>query len=296
MKKLFTIAILFFVAFTINAQEDSTWKPKAYMTGYVNTIVEYTDLDNGFEPKKEAAAGLSEAAFLISYKPIKSLEFKGTFVYTHFMKDFQQIVVEAYGSYKIHDAIKIGAGKFLAPLSPVNQYFYAPLNVAASLPMVVSHHNILPQSITGFQIFGEFGNDLKMGYNCTYGLRGTLSSPASGLLGLQGRESFASYVWTDPISSQKVEYKPSLTARIHANYEDIFNLGLNYFYANDAVYGYQLISITGDVTTATTPSQYYSAGVDIQLKLGGFKLSSEYWIKRAETTELNNQIKAPSEA
>ena len=130
MRKTFALLLLMGVLLPAFSLDESEWKPTTHITGYVNTLFEYSDLVNGHDvlEKKEPAIGLSEAAFLVSYKPLKQMEFKGTFVYTHYIDAIQSLLVEAYGTYKINDALKISAGKYLTPLSPVNQYFYAPLN------------------------------------------------------------------------------------------------------------------------------------------------------------------------
>ena len=100
----------------------------------------------------------------------------------------RDLFVEAYGRYTFNEGFKVSLGKYLTPLSPVNQYFFAPLNTAASLPMLVSHHYLLPQSISGLQLSGEFGEDIKMGYNFTYGSYLSVGHSAFGMVGIQGRE------------------------------------------------------------------------------------------------------------
>ena len=68
--------------------------------------------------------------------------------------------------YTFNQKLQLGAGRFLTPLSPVNLYFYAPLNPSGVVPMLVSHHFLFPQSISGFQIAGlaDAGSNFKIGY------------------------------------------------------------------------------------------------------------------------------------
>jgi len=291
MKTKLLITSLLLYSFITYSQEDL--KTKTHITGYVNTLLEYSDLDNGFEDSKDPGIGLSEAAFLVSHKPIEKLELKGTFVYTHAMRDVQALFVEAYGIYTLHDALRVGAGKFLTPLSPVNQYFYAPSNVAATLPMLVSHHIMLPQSMTGFQISGEYGKMLKVGYNGTLGLRGSYAAPEMGMIGLQGREGYAALIWRETYKPP-TEYRPAWTARTFVNYNDIFNLGFNYYHSSKAGLPYQLLDLTtGELTISTEDSKLMSYGVDLQVNYRDLKFSSEFWHGDIATTDLDKQISIP---
>jgi len=287
MKKSIALLLLMAVFQTTFSQNDEEWKPQTHITGYVNTIAEYTDLQNWVDAKQNFGIGLSEAAFLVSYKPLHKLEFKGTFVYAHKITEIQSLLVEAYGTYTISDKLKLSAGKYLTPLSPVNQYFYAPLNPSATLPMLVSHHFMLPQSISGFQISGEMGSDIKAGYNVTYGHYMSGAHMEQGIIGLQGREDLAGYVLSNPIATK--QYKLGGSARIFGNYKDILNLGLNYFD------GRQATLVIHEKVAAGSPFKYipsskFSAGVDLELKVGGLKANAEYWYGENETTDLPENI------
>lgn len=286
MKKIMSLFLFFLVIQNISfAQDNTEWKPYFHATGYVNTIAEYTDLDNGFEDKKSAGIGLSEAAFLASYKPLENLEFKGTFVYTHYIEDIQDLVVEAYGTYSFSDKFRISAGKYLTPLSPINQYFYAPLNPSASLPMVVSHHFLLPQSISGFQVSGEFGSDIKLGYNITYGHYLTLGHPRYGILGFQGREDIATYQFSlDEENKNTKEYLLGGSGRLYANFKEIVNIGFNYFDGRESTQPIQELTPAG-ASNRWVKANKYSVGLDLQLKLGALKINSEAWYGKQETND-----------
>ena len=290
MRKLIVLLLFIGVVQTAYTQEEEQeWKSRLHITGYVNTIAEYTDLQNWVDAKHDVGIGLSEAAFLASYKPLKNLEFKGTFVYTHFIDDIQGLLVEAYGTYTISEKLKFSAGKYLAPLSPINQYFYAPLNPSATLPMVVSHHSLIPQSFSGFQVSGEFGTDMKLGYNITYGHYMSKGHPQQGILGIQGMEDFAGYLVDYPGVTK--EYLLGGTGRIYGNYNDIINVGFNYFDGKRSTMAVQeMTSPTTRPETFYIPATKNSFGIDMQLKLAGFKLNAEYWQGNLETTELASQI------
>ena len=292
MKKLIFI---FFLIGTVQfsfAQEEE-WQPRTHITGYVNTIAEFTDLQSWKDAGQDAGIGLSQAGFLVSYKPLEKLEIKGTMVYTHQIEDIQSLLVEAYGTYTINEKIKLSAGKYLTPLSPINQYFYAPLNPSATLPMVVSHHFMLPQSISGFQVSGEFGEGIKICYNLTYGHYMSSGHAQEGIIGLQGMEDLAVYLLEVPDLDKS--YLLGGTGRIYGTYNDVVNVGLNYFDARKAVYPVQELTATG-VSTFYTPSTRYSFGVDMQLKFSGLKINAEYWLAEQETTDLANNIKEEYEA
>ena len=273
----------------VSAQDEATWKPQMTITGYVNTIAEYTDLKNWVDIKQNVGIGLSEAAFLASYKPLKKLEFKGTMVYFHKIRDIQSLLVEAYGTYTINPGLKLGAGKYLTPLSPVNQYFYAPMNTSATLPMLVSHHFLLPQSFSGFQVSGEFGTSFKTGYNVTYGNYMDTDHPVGGIFGLQGMEDLAGYITSVPNFTK--EYLLGGCARIYGNYNDILNFGLNYFDGRRANQPFQELTANG-INTGAVKATKYTFGVDMELKLpSGLKVNAEYWMGEQKTTDLANQIK-----
>lgn len=86
MKKIFTLFFLVLFFCTAYSQEETEWKPQTHITGYVNTIAEYVDMQLWKDVDNNVGIGLSEAAFLVSYKPLQKLEFKGTLVYTLYQK------------------------------------------------------------------------------------------------------------------------------------------------------------------------------------------------------------------
>lgn len=275
----------------VYAQED--WEPQTFVTGYANTIFEWSSLDRRDDLgniKDSWGVGLSEVAFLVSYKPIQKLEVKGTFVYTPYLEDLHGLIVEAYANYSLSDKLKFGAGRFLTPLSPVNQYFYAPVNISATLPMVVSHHEMLPQNITGFQISGAVGSDFKLNYNLTYGGYTARVHQEQGVLGIQGREELAA-TGTDIENPIPREYLPGGTARLAGNWKEVVTLGINLF---DAREGRTYVA-TSQTTNAVVPTKSYTYGFDFHLNTGNFKFNTEYWQGKRETTTLMENFQFPQE-
>ena len=274
--------ILFFIflltQLIINAQEETEWDPQLSVSGYINSVVEYSDCRN---LKKNIAAGFSELGFIGSYKPIEKLEIKTTFVYTHYTFDVSQLFVEAYGMYTFNDAFRVGAGRFLTPLSPVNLYFYAPLNPSGVVPMLVSHHFLFPQSISGFQLAGNFnlGTNANLGYNFTVGTYPYINHFEAGVMGILSQEdSYPTFGYYDT-EADKINNYLSGTGRIYAKFFDKIMLGANYF-KGDAQ------QVSQDATTGAFiyyPSGKYTYGFDFHLDINGFKVNAEYWAGKQET-------------
>ncbi len=279
MKKIVSIIIILVIGIKAFSQEEQEWKPQTLVTGYVNTVAEFTDAKKYVEAKGEKGIGVADAGVLISYKPLEKLELKTTLVYSHFIPNIQSLVVEAFGKYKVSDALIFGAGKFLTPLSPVNQYFYAPVNISGFLPLVVSHHEIIPQSVSGFQIAGEFFDNFKLGYTATYGNYLTVGHPLGGMLGLQGSEDIAPHEYALNISGEERPYKYYLggCARIYANWKDKIKLGINYFDGTRAQHPYVIALSPTQRLIKFTESKKYSLGMDLQMELGKFKINGEIW-------------------
>ena len=279
MKKLNILTLLLFLLSpsTIFAQDE--WEPQMHFTGYINTVAEYSDCQN---LKKEYAIGLSEVGLLGSYKPLEKLEIKTTLVYTHFTFHVSQIFVEAYGIYNFADELKLGAGRFLTPLSPVNLYFYAPLNPSGVVPMLVSQHFLFPQSISGFQLAGvaELGTSFKLGYNGTLGTYPYINHFEAGILGILSQEdSYPTFGYYDT-EADKINHYFCGTGRIYGKFFDKVTIGANYF-------GGDAQQVTQDATTGAFiyyPSTKYTYGFDFHLDIANVKLNAEYWTGKQETT------------
>lgn len=290
---LLTIVFLCFMSLSIFGQDK--WEPQTFVTGYVNTIAEHTDLKAWKDAKTNTGIGLSEVGFLASYKPLEKLELKTTLVYKHKVPDFQSMLVEAYGQYTLNRGLKIGAGKFLTPLSPVNVYFYAPLNPSGINPMIVSHHTLQPQSISGFQLSGAFGSDFEAGYNVTYGNYTTKAHILSGIIGLIGNEDGGSLTAGD-IENENQDYELGGSARLYAKY-GFASLGLNLFEGSRATLAYVELLYdengvpTGERAVTRAPSKKRSFGVDAHLNFNDkLKINGEYWTGYNRTTDFTNNF------
>lgn len=274
-------AVLSFSAFS---QE---WEPQTHVTGYINAVAEWTDVEfvdqkifgsNGFN--KNYAIGLSEVGLLATYKPTENIEFKGTMVYTNYTFHVSQIFVEAYGMYHFNDLLKFGVGRFLTPLSPVNLYFYAPLNPSGAVPMLVSHHFMFPQSISGFQLNGEYDfGSVKAGYAGTLGSYPYINHFESGVLGLQAQEDSHAGLGYYDTEADKINRYFCATGRGYAIINNMLTIGANYFTA-DA----QQVKQIGN-SFKYYPSTKYTYGFDVHLDFHPIKVNAEYWGGKQQTTK-----------
>lgn len=285
MKTKSGLLFLLFVLLGINSKAQDEGESRTHFTGYVNSVAEYSDAIN---LKKDYAFGLSDIGFLATYKLNEKIEFKSTIVYSHFTFHVSQIFVEGYGQYKFSESLKLGVGRFLTPLSPVNLYFYAPLNPSGVVPMLVSHHFLFPQSISGFQLSGEaeLGNSFKLGYNGTLGTYAYINHFESGVLSLQAQEdSYPSFGYYDT-EADKINNYLCGTARVYGIINNAFTLGVNYFKADAQ-------QVTQDQTTGAFiyyPSRKYTYGFDAHLQLKNLKINGEYWGGKQETTAKTDAI------
>jgi len=281
-KKTFVTLLAMLLCLFVVAQDE--WEKITHVTGYVNAVAEYSDCKN---LKKDYAVGLSELGFLATFKPTRKLEFKSTLVYTHYTFHVSQIFVEGYGMYNFNDGLKLGVGRFLTPLSPVNLYFYAPLNPSGVVPMLVSHHFLFPQSISGFQLGGNFelNSSLKFGYNASVGTYQYINHFESGVLSILSQEdSYPSFGYYDT-EADKINNYLCGTARLHFTVADKFTFGANYFKADAQ-------QVTQDINGNFIyyPSTKYTWGIDGHLNIANFKLNAEYWAGKQETTKETDAI------
>ncbi|MBK3519675.1 hypothetical protein [Carboxylicivirga marina] len=285
-KKTVTLGLIAAFALIFNHQSlgQDDWTPRKHITGYINTIAEYSNQDN---LNKNFGVGLSEVGLLVTYQPLPELELKATGVYSHYMFHVSQLLVEVYGMYSFSDGFKLGLGRFLTPLSPINQYFYAPLNPSGVVPMLVSHHFLFPQSISGFQIAGEFelGSSSKFGYNASIGSYAYINHFESGILGIQAQEdSYPTFGYYDT-ELDKINNYLCGTGRAYANFNDVLTIGANLFladaqqFAQDEFEEYQYY-----------PSTKYTYGFDAHLHINNLKVNAEYWGGQQKT---NDEIPVP---
>lgn len=280
--------------FSLNIMAQSNWTPTRQITGYVNAMAEWTDLSTMVDIGDDIGVGLAEVGFLASYRPLEKLELKTTLVYTHNMVNFQDMLVEAYGKYTFNKGFSVSAGKFLTPLSPANVYFFAPVNPSGVLPMVLSHHFLTPQSISGLQISGEFGETINFGYNLTYGSYTTVGHIKQGIIGLVGAEDQNTASFGAIMENEKQNYDLGGSARVYAGFNDIVSLGLNYFQGTRATLAYGMINIETPQNSTKygySKSRKQSVGLDFHLDFNGMvKFNAEYWQGNNTAIDPENEL------
>lgn len=270
------LMLLIFAAHNVKSQDE--WEPQLHITGYINSVAEYSDCQN---LKKDFAVGISEFGMLGSYRPMEKLEIKTTLVYSHYTFHISQLFVEAYGMYTFSEAFKLGAGRFLTPLSPVNLYFYAPLNPSGVVPMLVSHHFLFPQSISGFQLAGklEAGSSVNIGYNGSIGVYPYINHFEAGILGILSQEdSYPTFGYYDT-EADKINNYLCGTGRVYGEFGDALTIGANYF-TGDA----QQVTQANDGSFIYYPSTKYTYGFDLHIDVSNIKINAEYWAGKQETT------------
>ncbi len=278
MKTQKVILAIFSVLIGCSLYAQDEWEPRKHITGYINSIMEYSDQDN---LREDFGIGLSEVGLLVSYQPLEDLELKATIVYTHYTFHVSQLLVEGYGMYRFNDGLRLGVGRFLTPLSPINQYFYAPLNPSGVVPMLVSHHFLFPQSISGFQLTGEFeaSSSFKWGYSASIGSYAYINHFEGGIIGLQAQEdSHPSFGYYDT-EADKINNYLCGTGRLYGIINDALTFGANYF-TGDA----QQVTQADDGSFIYYPSTKYTYGFDVHLNTGNFKINGEFWGGQQETT------------
>ncbi len=294
MKKSILLMLAGVMCFSLSTMAQDDWTPTKQITGYINTVAEWTDLGPLKNLNKESGIGLSEVGFLVSYKPLENLEVKSTLVYNHHMVSFQDMLVEAYGIYTFNAGLKVAAGKFLTPLSPANVYFYAPINPSGILPMMISHHFLTPQSIAGIQLSGEFGEGPKLGYNVTYGTYSTRGHIKGGIIGLIGAEDENLFEIGAMHENVMQKYNLGGSARVYTSVNDMFSIGLNYFQGTRASLSYGIVDLAdpgAGVQTGQVPSVKHNYGLDIHFNYNGLiEVNAEYWEGSNTTTDMESEL------
>jgi hypothetical protein len=279
MKELFTVCVIAFLTlgiFNVNAQDQ--WEPRFYGTGYIVTEFEYANVDT-FETRDQTALGLSEAAYCATYLPLQKLEIKGTFLYRNGVESVDKAIVEAYSNYSFNNALKVGLGRYLTPLSPTNHYFYAPLNNSATLPLLINHYMLFPQSFDGVKVSGEFGSKIKYGYTGIVGQYLSLGHNTTDLLDFQGSEEFI--VTTGDVLEEEISNPLGLAIRLNMNVNEVFKIGGNYFFGN---------STTADPKKGSDEVDYVDSkrntfGADMSFVLNNFNIKGEYWYGEKHTNK-----------
>ncbi len=124
-------------------------------------------------------------------------------------------------------------GRFLSPLSPINTFYYAPVNISATLPMITNLHEAYPMTMDALSFNGVVGNDLKFGYNIFAGGYHNTINTETGALGFFGTESDYYYALSDgpyDLDFDALNSTLNFGYGVHAqlSFKDMVTLGYNY--------------------------------------------------------------------
>lgn len=277
--KLTLFLLVFSIIATVANSQDENWEPQKQVTGYFTLEGEYFNNLKNFN--RDYALAMPEAGILFNYMPLSKLTFKGVFVYRP-RCELRNMISEISAEYKIKDAFKIKAGHMLTPLSPVNTYFYAPVNTGVALPMIVSLHEIYPISMEALSLNGVIGETFKIDYNIFgggYFNSLTLPNGAMGFFGQEGNyfsaiQKGGTFSPDDYASNEANSESLMYGGGIHTgfSFQDIFQAGINVFDANE-----KFSNVINDTTTMTIELKKVALGINFKFKLKSFQISGERW-------------------
>lgn len=270
---LLGVAMLVAMGSTVNAQSD--WEPQKRITGYVATEFNYFNNLEGYE--NEYGIALSEAGILASYQPLEQLTFKAVFVYRPDFS-FNQMLNEANIAYKANDNVNFKVGRFLTPLSPMNTYYYAPVNTSATLPIVVSNHEFFPLTMDAVSINGSAGDDFKISYDVFAGGYRNTTYMRTGAVRFFGDEIiYYKELIKSPYRidrSYDNSYNVAVGGNLGFSFKDIAQLGVSAFKPKDEIFP---TYIPEHDIVMDYDSEKFTYGLNFGLKLNNTKLTGEIW-------------------
>jgi len=268
---------------SLSAQD--VWEPQTNITGYISTEF------NGFSELKDYrnsyGISLSEAGILTSYKPTKELIFKSVFVYRPDFT-FDQMLNEANVQYSVTRGFNVKAGRFLTPLSPMNTYYYAPVNTSATLPTIISNYEFFPLNMDAISINGSAGADFSVSYDVFAGGFKNTTWMKTGPVGFFGNEivyykdlmgSRASYI--DPSFNET--YNVAFGGNLTLKYNDFMHLGFSAFKPKDDILpGFIRVEdseVPGSFveTRVDVDLKRFNYGTNLKLKYNNTKIIAELW-------------------
>jgi len=284
--------ILFFGVGIPSAFSQTYWEPQTNITGYISTEFNYFDELKGYD--QNYAAAVAEAGILVTYQPSSNFTLKSVFVYRPGY-EFDLMLNEAFGELKMSDALKFKVGRFLIPLSPMNTYYYAPVNTSATLPMIVTNNENFPLNIDGVSINGSIGDTFKIKYDAFAGGYTNSTWKPSGALGFFGRE--VPY-YKDRINSQNTiddsyngTYNLGIGGKISVSYGTYVEVGAGVFQPKkeDLPISVRLpqnaLYPGSPATTIVAPTEFERPtwGLNGKIQYGNTTINAEYWTGDVKT-------------
>lgn len=276
----------------IFAQE--TWETQTFITGYVAVEGEVITGDVVDRMKSTKGIGLSEAGLVYTVQPLKQLEFKAGFVHKPGF-NLDQSFVEIYGQWKFQDAFAIKGGRILTPVSPVNLYFYAPMNYGIAVPMLVSHHAFYPQSIEGVEVNGkvDLGN-CNLKYDLITGGYYDIGHMPVGALKFHGAE--CAYIWDyeEGVDIQhhlmEESFHPSHLnlcsgARVAMNPVEFLTVGVSAFIGE-----LHTEAEINDSTVIEVEAKKQYVGLTLEAEFNNLEVMGEYWTGKVDMDDKYDDI------
>ena len=267
------MAVLAFLGIQVNAQ--GQWEPQTKISGYISTEFNYFDNLDGYE--KEYGVALSEAGILASYQPKKDVSLKMVFVYR---PDYSidQMINEANIQYRLSRNFNLKAGRFLTPLSPMNTYYYAPVNISATLPVLISNHEFFPLNMDAISLNGKFGDDANISYDVFAGGYNNSMWLNTGAVGFFGNEVYYyGGLLNSPFTIDE-SYKDTRNLAVGGNvrfaYQDYINVGVSVFNSQKENVPAYLI---GSGTVLSFDSERFSYGIDAKFTYNNTQLTGAIW-------------------
>lgn len=286
MKTLITTVILVFVIGINGAFSQSNWEPQTNITGYISTEFNYFDKLEGY--KVNYASALSEAGILMTYQPSSKFTMKSVFVYRPDF-NFNQMLNEAFGQYSVAPEFNIKIGRFLLPLSPMNSYYYAPVNTSATLPILITNHEFFPLNSDGISLNGVTGTDFRLKYDIFVGGYRNTTWMKTGAVGFFGDEVIyfsklnGSMISIDP--SYNNTYNVAIGGNVGVAYKNYVDVGVSFFKPKDEILPIGVNLPPGGAYPGS-PAMYViqeletekiAYGVNFRLQYQNTKLIGEYW-------------------
>lgn len=275
--KLKPIALAIVSAMAINVWgQEAEWEPQSKITGYLAAEADYfPNIHNG---ERNYGMILSEAGILASYDCTQRLTIKGVFVYRPDLT-IDQMVNEANAQWKANDYLNIKVGRFLSPLSPMNTYYYAPVNNSATLPMIISHHEFFPLNMDAVSFNGKVGNDLLFDYDVFAGGYKNSLWLKTGALGFFGTEDqYFSDGSLGSINSTSINSSMSFGGGAHVGikWHDYITLGLNTMLSAPGEMPASLPTPAGTMDIMLDVDRF-AYGLNFKAKYNTLQLLGEVW-------------------
>lgn len=266
--------LLLFVGTNISFSQ-SSWEPQKNITGYLSTEFNYFDELEDYSYNYGAA--LSEAGLLMSYRPTSKITLKGVFVYRPDF-EFDKMLNEASGEYSFTSSLNVKAGRFLQSLSPMNTFYYAPVNTSATLPIIVSNNEFFPLNINGISVNGSIGNDFRVKYDLFGGSYSNDLFKRTGALGFFGSEInyFNKILGNDPISLGDFN-NMAVGGTVGLSYKTNVDVGFGFFNPNNEKTTFSMAGPDGEIQEMILEMEKLTYGVNFKLQYNATKLVGEAW-------------------